>query len=92
MEKTVQVLEVTPEDFKQYQDQIASLGCSMLSFVQCFFACIKVETQLAILIKRGSKVVWLPKSCIYKLEEATAVEIGSVWVLASFQLNWIEDF
>ena len=92
MEQTVQVLEVSPEDFKRYQDQIASLGCSKITFRQCFFDMVKIETNLAVLIKRGTKVAWIPKSCLYKLEEPTDDEIGSVWVLASFELDWLEDY
>ena len=91
MEQTVRVLEVSPEDFKRYQDQIASLGCSKITFRQCFFDMIKMETNLAVLIKRRTKVAWIPKSCLYKLEEASDSEIGSVWVMLSFNLDWRED-
>ena len=56
-----------------------------------FFDMVKIETNLAVLIKRGTKVAWIPKSCLYKLEEASDSEIGSVWVLLSFKLDWRED-
>lgn len=91
LQTSPEIIEVSPEDFDAYQQRIAEIGCATIQMIRYYFDEVKVETQRAVLIKRGSQVAWIPKSCIYNLENATEHDIGSVYVVSTFAVDWSED-
>ena len=82
-------IELDPSEFEKYQRQISTFGICPIRFNLITFDMVKVETNMAILIKTNNQVCWVPKSCIYNFQEKDGK--CSLYLREGFELRWEID-